>query len=241
MIGLFGCGDAPVPVGVRASLGSGPLTGVTVIALPYDPQRLLDSLAAAYGRPAPAFPVLQAQMRAYHSPARIAGDDQATARWRGIRDTVQALADSLRRVDRRSPGYAAAYHRFRLLYRQLMRRSAERESARRDEIGPVRELAQRAARAADSLRAWERAAYAGFDSAAAGMAAAAGRAPTSARTDTTGWARFALRPGTWWLTLTVPDSANPFLEYRWVIPLYLGRFPVNVPLSAASARSGWRH
>jgi hypothetical protein len=239
--GALACSGRAVPVDVRASLGdSAPLAEVEIVALPYDPERLLDSLAAAYPVPRPDFSALEAELREFRRPA-VVEEDGAVRALEATRDSVRRLADSLRRVDRRAPGYAAAYGRFRQLYRRLMERSGARDVALRSLTADVRNLAERAGRAADSLRAWEREAYAGFDSVAAGAEAAAGRSGVSAHTGGDGWGRLRLPPGAWYLVLAVPDPENAFLEYAWDVSVTVAGFPIRVPLGEDNARRRWRH
>jgi hypothetical protein len=235
------CSGRVVPIEVRAELSdSEPLVGVAVTALPYDPQQLLDSLAARDTTPRPDFPGLEGELRSFTRPAPAA-DDSLDRAWRATQDTTRRLADSLRRLDRHAPGYAAAYGRFRQLYRRLVERSGARDAALRGPTADVRALAERAGRAADSLRAWERSAYAGFDTAAALAVEASGREPVAAETDADGWAHFDLPSGRWWVVLQLRHPENPFLEYTWRVPLTVAGFPVRVPLSGRNASLGWRH
>jgi hypothetical protein len=239
--GVLACSGRTVPVDVRATLpDSEPLVGVTITALPYDPQRLLDSLAAADTVPKPDFSALEAELLAFERPAPPADDSNSLA-WQATRDSVRRLADSLRGVDRRAAGYGAAYARFRRLYGRLMERSGARDAALRALTADVRDLAERAGRAADSLRRWERGAYAGLDSAAARAVGASGRVPQAAETDAEGWARFDLPSGDWWLVLRLDHPENPFEEYRWDVPATVSGFPIRIPLTRDNARSAWRH
>lgn len=236
------CSGRAVPIDVHVALAdTEPLVGVEITALPYDPQRLLDSLAAADSTPRPDFSALEAELLAFRRPPAPATDDAADSAWRAIQDTVKRLADSLRRVDRRSPGYAAAYGRFRRLYGRMMERSGARDAEIRSLTADVRSLGERAGRAADSLRAWERVAYAGFDSASAAAVRTSGRSPMAQETNANGWARLELPPGTWHLTLTVPSPENPFLEYAWDLPVTVSGFPLRVPVTEDNARLRWRH
>jgi len=234
------CTDAPVPIQVRVTVDGEPVPGVEVTAFPYDPVRLLDSLAAGHDAPRPDFDSLERALVAFSlDPA--APEDSTDAGVRATRDSVAALADSLRSVDRRTRGYPDAYQRFRRLYGRLVQRSAGREAARRGQRDPLRALALRAGRAADSLRAWEHAAYAGFDSAAVLEEARAGRAPVMGMTDADGWISLALPPGRWWLDARVEHPENPFAEYVWTRPIVAAGLRFRVPLSERSARMAWRH
>lgn len=237
---LIACTDAPVPVQVRVTVDGRPVPGLEITAFPYDPGRLLDSLAAAHDVPRPDYDSLERVLLTF-APEPEASEDSAGLEVRATRDSVAALADSLRAADRRSPGYASAYQRFRRLYARLVQRSAGRETARRDERDPLRDLALRAGRAADSLRAWEHAAYAGFDSAASLAETRAGLAPVAGVTDAAGWVTLRLPPGGWWLDARVELPDNPFAEHVWLVPVVSAGFPFRVPLSERTARVAWRH
>jgi hypothetical protein len=234
------CGGAPVPVEARVTVAGLPVAGLEVTALPYDPIRLLDSLATAHDVPLPEFEALERELLSFTAePA--ARDDSIDLGVRATRDSAAALADSLRAVDRRSRGYAEAYQRFRRLYGRLIQRAAGREAARRGVRDPLRALALRAGRAADSLRAWEQDAYAGLDAAVALEEDRAGRGPVAGVTDATGRVTLMLPPGRWWLDARLEDERNPFAEHRWLVPVVTAGLPFRVPLSEATATTVWRH
>jgi len=230
-----------VPVEVRATLAdSAPLAGVTITAFPYDPHRLLDSLAAADSIPRPDFSDLEVELREFQRP-ETPDTDPAVFALSATRDSTRRLADSLRGEDRRAPGYASAYARFRRLYSRLTERAAGLQRSPQGRLADVRALAERAGRAADSLRSWEAHAYAGFDSAAAREVARLGREPAAAVTDAEGWAEFSLPSGTWHLVLRIPDEENPFIEHVWNVPVTVSGFPIRTVMVPANARTEWRH
>jgi hypothetical protein len=217
-----------------------PLEGLEVVALPYDPERLLDSLAALALTPRPDFSALEAELLAFKRP-EYREDDLAVQAWAAVRDTVRRLSDSLSGVDRRSPGYAAAYDRFRRLYERFLQKTAARDAGVRDLTAEVRDLAVRAGRAADSLRAWEREAWAPADSAATLTQAATGRAAVWGTVDSTGHLAFTLPSGDWWLQALVPHPENPFVEYTWNVPMTSAGLPFRLPLAGVNSRLRWRH
>lgn len=240
LAGVAGCGSE-THVEIVASLEpAGPLRGLEVVALPYDPRPLLDSLAALSPTPRPDFSALEAELRAFRRP-EYDEDDLAVQAWTAVRDSVRRLSDSLRGVDHRSGGYAAAYDRFRRLYERFLQKTAARDAQVREITGEVRELAIRASHAADSLRAWERQAYGGLDSAAGLAAGRTGREPVTGRTDDVGRLTMTLPRGQWWLVSAVPHPENPFLEYRWQASTVAAGLGFRLPLSEANAATVWRH
>jgi hypothetical protein len=218
-----------------------PVAGLRIMALPFDPDRLLDSLASEAPTPRPDFSDLETELRQFQ---RVA--DSVAARssipWRALRDTVVRLSDSLNAVDRRSPGYPSAYERFRDLYQRLLQQMAANEGAARGVDGATLSLARRAQRAADSLRAWEDEAYAGYSDAALAAIARAGGAPLDVVTDSAGIARLVLSRGRWWLVARLADAENPFMEYYWRVRMTTtGWLPVGLPLDHRTALWRWRH
>lgn len=180
-------------------------------------------------------------MHEYHRPEPDPYEE-INRPWLALRDTVRALADSLIERDRAEPGYAADYERFRALYARLAQRAAERDRALRDVNGDHLDLARRAATAADSLRAWEYQAYAGYPDAAAAAVVRSGRSVVEGTTDRHGALTLQVQPGRWWLVARTPDPANPFLEYYWNVSVTATRVvPVRLPLSSNNAAKRWRH
>ncbi len=222
-----------------------PLAGLEVTALPVNPDAILDSLAAASLAPRPAFPDLEAAMARFHEGTGAPDSTsapRATAAWQAVRDSLEALGRQLRAMDRASLAYREAYGRLRALYDRLGQRAAERDRALQVGLGPERDLAQRAERAADSLRRWEQVAYGEFPNRLADAVRLAGRDVRQLTTDSTGVARFTLPPGRWWIQARVRDPDNPFLERYWNEAVTLTRLvPVALPLWRGSALARWRH
>lgn len=222
-----------------------PLAGLDVTALPVNPDGLLDSLAAAAPAPRPTFPDLERALAGFRAGAQrpdSGGALHASAAWQAVRDSLEALAGQLRSLDRASLAYREAYQRLRGLYERLGQRAAERDRAMQNGMGTERELAQRAERAADSLRQWEQVAYLDFPARLEAAVRQTGRDLRQVATDTVGVARFALPPGRWWIQARVRDPENPFLERYWNVAVTLTRWvPVAVPLGTHSALLRWRH
>jgi len=218
-----------------------PLVGVEIMALPFDPDRMLDSLAQASAAVKPVFPELQAEMAAYVRPEEAVLRGIGAA-WLDAMDEVKHLADSLNRVSPRSSGYAAAYDRLRMQYRQLAQRAVDRDREFREHMGDDRDLASRASAAADSLRRWENEAFAAFPELADSALARSGRPVHRDETDTAGKVRFTLSSGRWWLIVRWNDPDNPFTEHYWNVALRMSVLgPRKIQLYAENSTPRWRH
>lgn len=238
---LLAACDGETEVVVRASWDSAALAELEIMALPFDPDRILDSLGSLAAAPRPSFPNLEVEMLAYERPEDDAFEE-VTRPWRALRDTVQQLADSLSAVDRASPGYATQYARFGQLYSRLAQRAAERDAGLQRLGGEHLDLARRATAAAESLRTWEYEAYASYADIAAGDVLRSGRQPVEGITSHEGEARLTLPPGRWWLVARMVDPDNPFMEYYWNVPVTVtGLMPVRLPITDENSQRRWRH
>lgn len=226
---------------VRLSLHQEELRGVQVAAIPFDPDAILDSLAETAIDPSPTFSALEEALFAFEP-----SDDTALATinepWLALRDSVAALSESLQAMDRADPAYAVAYEQFRVLYAEFTRRTAQRDRELSALDGNAVKLARWAQAAADTLRTWERIVYAAYDSLASAALTASGREAHTFTTEANGEAHVTLEPGMWWLVVRRGDTANPFLEYYWNVPVQVnGLVPTVLPLTESHARLRWRH
>lgn len=242
-LGLLACSssDFHIEVSVRYPDDT-PLTGLEVTALPFDRDAIRDSLAAASEVPRPQFPELEVELAEY-TPPDISGFDDSAVPWQVIHDSVQQLADSLMGVGTsRSPTYARAYARLREQYRRLAESTADRNASIRARFGEYTDLANRAALAADILRAWEGTAFAGFPELADSAMSTVGRGIHNAETDSDGNAFFSLEPGKWWIVASCVHPQNPFKKYYWNVPVVVGRLGTRmVPLFDGNGASRWRY
>ncbi len=219
----------------------GPLAGLEVVALPYDHQWLLDSLGRAARTPRPRFPELEGDIPSYRRPAHPPADRAGQA-WIATRDSVSALADSLRSTDRESAGYRTAYERFRQMYARLSRRASLREADLRKHFAVDLALAEKATAAADSIRTWERDAYVSYGEITRSLTERSGRQVRRVTTDASGHATLALQPGRWWLATRRPDPENPFQEHFWNIEVSVtSGLSVSVPIFSKNAIARWRY
>ena len=243
VVACSACADR-APVHVRAFLQEGvPLPEAELTAVPFNPGRLLDSLAGVALTPEPNFSALETRIREYRrdSTAAVPQSD-ATVTWLATRDSVARVARELARQDRRAPGYREAYARFRQLYARYAARQADREAGLRGFFSKDRALASEASRASDSLRAWENQAYRGFPEVAERALALTGREVSRIKTDSVGAAEMDLPNGDWWVLARVRDPENPFQELSWSVPIRVSAgLPFSLPLIRANAVSRWRH
>jgi hypothetical protein len=241
LLAFAACSRDESAVLVRAQLHAEPVTGLTVRAYPFDPDQILDSLAALASAPRPQFPELERELAAYE-PASDTRLQEASRPWLALRDTVAALSDSLNRMDRRSPAYARMYERFRQLYARLAQRAAERDAALREVNGDHVDLARRAQAAAESLRVWEHETFATYAEAAQAALQHSGHTVYDPSTDQVGALELELPRGNWWLIARWADPHNPFQEYYWNVPLRSsGWLPLWIPLMDGNSERRWRH
>jgi hypothetical protein len=241
VLAVTACGEQRGAIHVQVSLARQALAGLEITALPFDPERLLDSLDTLAPTPKPTFPELEQELADF-VPPDLRRFSAAAAPWRALRDSVADLAGSLGQIDRRSTEYASLYARFRTMYARLAQYSADRDRAVRELRGADRNLTERVRVAAESLRAWEETAYARYPALAASEQLRAGRAAHQSVTDSAGAAHLTLEPGDWWLVARAPVASNPFQEYRWNVRVRLtGWLPVKVPLFEGNRERQWRH
>ena len=239
-LAVAACGETSV-LTIDARLDEArPAIGLEITLLPVDPEALYDSLAAAAPTARPDFAALEQLITRYRIPTRRTSTTDGG--WGAARDSVETLADSLRGADRTTPGYRAAYGRLRLLYDRLGQRSAARDRAERETLREDRSLADRAARAADELRRWERVAFAGYRDRLAAAVAATGREAARVATDSAGQVSITLSPGRWWLRAHQRVRDNPFQERLWNVVVTTNRLvPVRVRLTPENGTLRWRH
>ena len=194
------------------------IAGLEVTALPFDPDRILDSLTIAAPRPQPSFPELEEMLARYRRPD-LGLFREVSGPLRELRDSVERLADSLNGADRRLPAYASRYARFRRMYGRLAQRAGERDAQWRQISGDELQLARRAQQAADSLRAWEEEAFAAYAELTAQATIREGRAVHGDTTDAEGAVILRLEPGSWWIVARWLDPDNPFQEFYWSVPI----------------------
>lgn len=178
------------------------MTGVGVVALPYDRDSVLRQLEARAQTPRPDTAPLESLFAAFRGP--FTAYSAVTLRLGKLRDSVAdakgdpdslRLADSLRATEARAE-----------------RARAELDRARRDFVGRSDSLRRR-------MRQWEDSTYQGWDSVVQGLARRSGRTAVTDTTGSQGWAHLRLAPGRWWVYARSWDAEDPNAEWYWNTPV----------------------
>jgi hypothetical protein len=179
-----------------------PVTGVGVVALPYDRDSVLRQLEARAQNPRPDTAPLESLFAAFRGP--FTTYSAVTLRLGKLRDSVaeaKAGPDSLRLADA-----------LRATEARAERARAELDRARRDFVGRSDSLRRR-------MRQWEDSTYQGWDSVVQGLARRSGRTAVTDTTGSQGWAHLKLAPGRWWVYARSWDAEDPNAEWYWNTPV----------------------
>jgi hypothetical protein len=218
--GLTAC-ERPRDVAVRVSIPGPdsvetPVTGVGLVALPYDRDSVLAALEASAASPRPDTTALDSLFRAFRVPfINYTQTIQRTERLRDTLDQLRARIDSLPRSD---PAYRDLYAGFSRLNDSLEAGQKQAERARQELDRARAQFIERSETLRARVRHWEDSTYRGYDSITRNLAARRRQDP---RTDTTGgdgWARFHLPPGAWWVYGRSWDATDPNTEWYWNVP-----------------------
>jgi hypothetical protein len=194
-----------------------PAAGVGVVALPYDRDSVLASLEARARAPRPQTAALDTLFARFRGPfTRYTSlSYQASA----VRDTL----DQLRQMLDSTPAGSVSRRELSLrvrraadslsgLDRSLERARSELDRARAEFVGRSESLRT-------AVRRWEDSTYRGYDSIVESLTRSRGQEPATDTTGPTGWARFTLAPGRWWLYARAWDTSDPNSEWYWNVPV----------------------
>ena len=179
-----------------------PVTGVGVIALPYDRDSVLRELEAHAGTPRPDQAPLDTLFAAFRQP--FTTYSAVMLRLGKLRDSLAEagagpdstrLADSLRATEAR----------------------AERARVQLDRAR--REFVQRSDSLRRRMRQWEDSTYGDWDSVVQALTRRSGREAISDTTGSEGWAHLTLAPGQWWIHARSWDAGDPNAEWYWNTPV----------------------
>jgi hypothetical protein len=221
LAGLVAC-ERPRDVAVRVSIPGPdsvetPVTGVGLIALPYDRDSVLAALKASATSPRPDTVALDSLFRAFRIPfVGYTGMIQRTER---LRDTLDLLRTRLDSLPRNTSDYRELYARFSRLEDSLRAAQKRTEQARQGLDRARADFIDRSESLRTRIRNWEDSTYRGYDSITRNLAARRRQDP---RTDTTGgdgWARFHLPAGDWWVYGRSWDATDPNAEWYWNLPV----------------------
>jgi hypothetical protein len=218
---IAGCKSAR-DVAVRVSIPGPdtvetPASGVGVVALPYDRDSVLASLEARAASPRPhtaQMDTLFARFRgpfiAYTTTAYTAGK---------LRDSLAEVQGRLDSLGRGAPQYQSLHARLSRLSDSLASIEIRGERARAVLSRARSDFVSRSERLRTTIRQWEDSTYRGWDSIVERLAKARGLEPATDTTDATGWARFTLAPGKWWIYARAWDTSDPNSEWYWNVPV----------------------
>ncbi len=219
--GLTGC-ERPRDVAVRVSIPGPdsvetPVTGVGVIALPYDRDSVLAALEKGAATPRPDTTALDTLFRAFQVP--FATYTAAVQRTEGLRDSLERLRLALDSMPRNTPEYRQHYAAFSRLDDSLAAARKANERARQELDRARATFAERGDPLRERIRHWEDSTYRGYDSITRSLAARRRQDPRTDTTGADGWARFSLPPGDWWIYGRSWDATDPNAEWYWNLPV----------------------
>jgi len=221
LAGLTAC-ERPRDVAVRVSIPGPdsvetPVTGVGIIALPYDRDSVLAALEQRASSARPDTTALDSLFRAFRVP--FASYAAAVQRTEGLRDSLERLRRALDSMPRNTPEYRERYAAFSRLDDSLTAARKTSERARQQLDRARAEFAERGDPLRARIRHWEDSTYQGYDSLTGALAAQRHREPVTDTTDATGWAHFTLDDGPWWIYGRSWDATDPNAEWYWNAPV----------------------
>jgi hypothetical protein len=136
-----------------------------------------------------------------------------------LRDTLSKLRAASDSLKPDAPNNRALHSAIARLSDSL-NRVEQREQKARTELGAARvAFVQRSEKLRTDIRQWEDSTYSGWDSIVADLVKTRGLEPVTDTTDATGWARFSLPSGKWWIHARAWDTEDPNSEWYWNLPL----------------------
>lgn len=193
------------------------MAGVGVVALPYDRDSILASLEARAATPRPHTAALDSLFARFRGP--FTAYTAATLAENDLRDSVLLLQRRLESLPAQSPQHATVSALHRRLSDSLARMSSRTQRVRAT-LGRARaQFVGRSESLRAAVRLWEDSTYRGWDGLVESIAKARRREPMTDTTDATGWARFTLPPGEWWIYARAWDTGDPNSQWYWNVPV----------------------
>jgi len=221
LLGLVAC-DKPRQLALRVSIPGPdtvetPVTGVGLVALPYDRDSVLRQLETRARSPRPPTAPLDSLFAQFRGPFNAYS--AATFRLGKLRDSLVAVKGRLDTLPRDAPAYGQLYAVFSRLTDSIRTAQDRAERSRADLDRARRDFVARSDSLRFRMRQWEDSTYEGYDSLVRGLARRAGREPVADTTGSDGWAYLTLAPGRWWVYARSWDATDPNAEWYWNIPV----------------------
>ncbi len=190
-----------------------PVTGIGVVALPYDRDSVLAALEAAARTPRPATATLDSLFQAFRGP--FTSYSTATFQTGRLRDSLAELESRLDSLPRNTLEYRELYAGFARLSDSLpaVQRRAEQARQRLDRARG--DFVPRSESLRTVIRHWEDSTYQGYDSIVRNLALRRGKDALTDTTGADGWAHFWLGGGQWWIYGRSWDATDPNAEWYW--------------------------
>jgi hypothetical protein len=221
LLGLAAC-EKPRELAVRVSIPGPdtvetPVTGVGLVALPYDRDSVLRALESRARAPRPPTAPLESLFADFRGP--FTAYSAATFRLGKLRDSIADAKGQLDTLRRDAPAYGRLYAVFGRLSDSLKSAQERAERARTELDRARRNFAARGDSLRLRMRQWEDSTYQGYDSIVQALARQSRREPVTDTTGADGWAHLTLAPGRWWLYARSWDATDPNGEWYWNVPV----------------------
>lgn len=218
-LGGLAC-ETPRDIAVRVSIPGPdsvetPVTGIGLVALPYDRDSVLTELEASAKSPRPATALLDSLFAVFRGP--FTGYSSATFRLGKLRDSLAMVQRELDSLGRDTPQYSVLYARFGRLSDSIPPAEARAQAARTALDKARSAFVARSDSLRAAVRQWEDSTYREYDSIVRGLSRK--RAAVTDTTGADGWAHLHLPPGRWWIYARSWDATDPNAEWYWNVPV----------------------
>jgi hypothetical protein len=194
-----------------------PVSGLGLVALPYNRDSVLAALEARARSPRPATAELDSLFAQFRAP--FAAYSRAAFEAGRLRDSLARLKSRLDSLPRNAPEYRELYARFGRATEALREAEARETETRKALDAARRTFVPRSDSLRAQIRAWEDSAYRGYDSIVRRLAERSRREPVADTTDPTGRATLTLRGDPWWIYARSWDATDPNAEWYWNVPV----------------------
>jgi hypothetical protein len=194
-----------------------PVAHIGIVALPYDRDSLLATMAAKHPRPEGLVHQLDSLFGAFRGP--FTGYAAAAYRVQGLERDLGHLRLRIDSLPRSSPTYDSLYRVFAALSDSVTAARHRRDA----EQNTLAEARNRYSAHIDSLRrrmaSWEDSTYRGYDSITKTLTSGLGREAIADSTGPDGSVTITLPPGNWWIYARSWDAWDPNSEWYWNVPV----------------------